>query len=113
MESSSLCVSASNTFKANGCYTRIYHKLKHRNLLIFLKILYVFPILLFAAHPKDLFFDGLKKLEQRSHKCGGLRAEYVEQIYFFNPVACCFLYRAKDLSAPLHICVPYNSQNME
>jgi hypothetical protein len=22
---------------------------------------------------------------------------------FFNPVACCFLYKAKDLSAPPHI----------
>jgi hypothetical protein len=23
----------------------------------------------FAAHPKEFFLDGLKKLEQRSHKC--------------------------------------------
>jgi hypothetical protein len=27
-----------------------------------------FPIFLFAAQPKDFFLDGLKKLEQRSHK---------------------------------------------
>jgi hypothetical protein len=27
-----------------------------------------------------------------------LRGEYVNT--FFNPVACCFLYKAKDLSAP-------------
>jgi hypothetical protein len=28
-----------------------------------------FPIFLFAAQPKEFFLDGLKKLEQRSHKC--------------------------------------------
>jgi hypothetical protein len=34
---------------------------------------------LFAAQPKELFFlAGLKKLEQRSHKCVELRGEYVE-----------------------------------
>jgi hypothetical protein len=27
-----------------------------------------FPIFLFAAQPKEFFLDGLKKLEQRSHK---------------------------------------------
>jgi hypothetical protein len=37
-----------------------------------------FPIFLFAAQPKDFFLDGLKKLEQRSHKCVELRGEYVE-----------------------------------
>jgi hypothetical protein len=37
-----------------------------------------FPIFLFAAQPKELFLDGLKKLEQRSHKCVELRGEYVE-----------------------------------
>jgi hypothetical protein len=31
------------------------------------------PISLFAAQPKELFLDGLKKLEQRSHKCVELR----------------------------------------
>jgi hypothetical protein len=59
-----------------------------------------FPIFLFAAQQKEFFLDGLKKLEQRSHKCVELRGEYVEYIYFFNPVTC-FLYKAKDLSAPL------------
>jgi hypothetical protein len=29
--------------------------------------------LLFAAQPKEFFLDGLKKLEQRSHKCVELR----------------------------------------
>jgi hypothetical protein len=32
----------------------------------------------FAAQPKEFFLDGLKKLEQRSHKCVELRGEYVE-----------------------------------
>jgi hypothetical protein len=31
------------------------------------------PIFLFAAQPKQFFLDGLKKLEQRSHKCVELR----------------------------------------
>jgi hypothetical protein len=58
-----------------------------------------FPIFRFAAQPKEFFLDGLKKLEQRSHK----RVELGEicKVHFFNPVACCFLYKAKDLSAPL------------
>jgi hypothetical protein len=30
--------------------------------------LFVFPVFLFAAQPKEFFFDVLKKLEQRSHK---------------------------------------------
>jgi hypothetical protein len=62
--------------------------------------LFLFLILLFAAQPKEFFLDGLKKLEQRNHKCVEFRGEYVEQIFFLNPVACCFLYKAKDLSAP-------------
>jgi hypothetical protein len=37
-----------------------------------------FPIFLFAAQPKEFFLDGLKKLEQRSHKRVELRGEYVE-----------------------------------
>jgi hypothetical protein len=37
-----------------------------------------FPIFLFAAQPKQFFLDGLKKLEQRIHKCVELRGEYVE-----------------------------------
>jgi hypothetical protein len=40
--------------------------------------LFLFPIFLFAAQPKELFLDGLKKLEQRSHKCVKLWGEYVE-----------------------------------
>jgi hypothetical protein len=35
-------------------------------------------LFLFAAQPKEFLLDGLKKLEQRSHKCVELRGEYVE-----------------------------------
>jgi hypothetical protein len=35
-------------------------------------------LFLFAAQPKESFLDGLKKLEERSHKCVELRGEYVE-----------------------------------
>jgi hypothetical protein len=35
-------------------------------------------LFLFAAQPKEFFLYGLKKLEQRSHKCVELRGEYVE-----------------------------------
>jgi hypothetical protein len=37
-----------------------------------------FPIFLFAAQQKEFFLDGLKKSEQRSHKCVELRGEYVQ-----------------------------------
>jgi hypothetical protein len=37
-----------------------------------------FPIFLFAAQPKEYFLDGLKKLEQRSHKRVELGGEYIE-----------------------------------
>jgi hypothetical protein len=59
-----------------------------------------FPVFIFAAQTKEIFFNGLKNLEQRGHKCMELREIYVN-IFFFNPVACCFLYTAKDLSAPV------------
>jgi hypothetical protein len=35
-------------------------------------------LFLFAAQAKEFFLDGLKKLEQRSHKFVELRGEYVE-----------------------------------
>jgi hypothetical protein len=34
-----------------------------------------------AAQPKEFFFDVLKKLEQRSHKCVELRREYVNTFF--------------------------------
>jgi hypothetical protein len=56
-------------------------------------------LLLFAAQPKDFFLDGLNKLEQRNvWSSGGICRVNI----FFNPVAC-FLYKAKDLSAPSYI----------
>jgi hypothetical protein len=48
-------------------------------------LLLLFPIFLFAAQPKEYFLNGLKKLEQRSHKCVELRGEYVESIHFSVP----------------------------
>jgi hypothetical protein len=74
--------------------------------------LFLFPIFLFAAKPKEFFLDGLKKLEQRSHKRVELRGEYVEQIQFFKPVACCFLYKAKDLSAPSYCQISYSNEHL-
>jgi hypothetical protein len=39
--------------------------------------LFLFPIFLFAAQPKEFSLDGLKKLEQQSQVCGA-HGEYVE-----------------------------------
>jgi hypothetical protein len=39
---------------------------------------FLFSIFLFATQSKDFFLDGLKKLEQRSHKYVELSGEYVE-----------------------------------
>jgi hypothetical protein len=61
--------------------------------------LFIFPIFLFAPQPEELFLDGLKKLEQRSHKYVELRINVYGKYRVFNPVACCFLYKAKDFSA--------------
>jgi hypothetical protein len=38
-------------------------------------------LFLFAAQPKDFFLDGLKKLEQRNHKCVELRGEYANTFF--------------------------------
>jgi hypothetical protein len=35
--------------------------------------LFLFPIFVFAAQPKEFFWVGLKKLEQRNYKCVELR----------------------------------------
>jgi hypothetical protein len=56
-----------------------------------------FSIFLFAAQSKEFILDGLKKLEQQSHKCVALRREYVNT-FVFSSVTCCFIYKAKDLS---------------
>jgi hypothetical protein len=53
------------------------YKTAYAGVLISL-LLFLFPIFLFAAQAKQFFLDGLKKLEQRSHKNVELRGEYVE-----------------------------------
>jgi hypothetical protein len=80
----------------SSCLSRTF-KSSHR---VYVGVLISLWLFLFAAQPKEFFLDGLKNLEQRSHKCVELRGEYVEQIHFFYPVACCFLYKAKHLLAP-------------
>jgi hypothetical protein len=50
----------------------------------------------FAAQPKEFFLDGLNKIEQQSHKCVELRGGICRVNTVFNPVACCFLHKAKD-----------------
>jgi hypothetical protein len=59
----------------------------------------LFRIFLFAAQPKELSLDDLKKVQQGSQKSVELRGEYVNTL-LFNPVASFFLYKAKDLSGP-------------
>jgi hypothetical protein len=44
----------------------------------YVEMLISLSLFLFAAQPKEFFLDGLKKLEQRSHKCVELKGEYVE-----------------------------------
>jgi hypothetical protein len=51
-----------------------------------------------AAQLKEFSLDGLKKLEQRSHKSVELGGGGTCKYTFFNPLPCCFPYKAKDLS---------------
>jgi hypothetical protein len=44
----------------------------------YVKVLINLWLFLFAAQLNEFFLDGLKNLEQRSHKCVELRGEYVE-----------------------------------
>jgi hypothetical protein len=41
-----------------------------------------FCIFVFAAQPKEFYLDGLKKLEQRSHKCVELGGIYRVNTFF-------------------------------
>jgi hypothetical protein len=41
--------------------------------VIYVGVLISFWLFLFAGHPKEFFLDGLKKLEERSHKWLELR----------------------------------------
>jgi histone-lysine N-methyltransferase SETMAR len=43
----------------------------------------------FAEQSKEFLLDGLKKLEQQSHKCVKLRWNVKSKYTFFKPVACC------------------------
>jgi hypothetical protein len=71
--------------------------------IIYVGMLISFWLFLFAAQPKEFSLDGLKKLEQRSHKCVELKRGICRvNTFCFNPVACWFLYKAKDLSALPH-----------
>jgi hypothetical protein len=60
-------------FITNDRVTMLYQI--HR---LYVGVLISLWLFLFAAQPKEFFLDGLKKLEQRSHKCVELRGEYVE-----------------------------------
>jgi hypothetical protein len=68
----------------------------------YVEVLISLWLLIFVAQPKEFFLDGLEKLEQRSRKCVELRGNIQNKYIFFKPVACCFLYKAKDLSAPVY-----------
>jgi hypothetical protein len=73
---------------------------------LYVGVLISLRLFLFAAQPKEFFLDGLKKLEQQSHKCVELRGGICRvNTFFFNPLAC-FLYKAKDLSAPSYTSIP-------
>jgi hypothetical protein len=72
-----------------------------------------FHIFLFAAQPKEFFLDGLKKFEQRSYKCVGGSGGICRVNTFFYPVACCFLYKDKDLSDPLVSTNVLNKQSLD
>jgi hypothetical protein len=57
----------------------IYWTLITRNYKeLYIGVLISLWLFLFAAQPKEFFLDGLKKLEQQSHKCVELRGDYVE-----------------------------------
>jgi hypothetical protein len=53
-------------------------KLKVMPSVIYVGVLISLWLFLFAAQPKEFFLDGLKKLEQQSHKCAELKGEYIE-----------------------------------
>jgi hypothetical protein len=54
------------------------NRINRLGFVIYIGVLISFWLFLFAAQPKEFFLDGLKKLEQQSHKCVELRGEYVE-----------------------------------
>jgi hypothetical protein len=63
-----------------------------------------FPISYFpiCSTTKIIFLGWVKEVRtMKSYVCGAQVEICRVKIFFFNPVACCFLYKAKDLSAPL------------
>jgi hypothetical protein len=63
-------------------------------------------LFLFSTQPKHFILDALKKLEQRRHQCVELGGGGICGVNtFFQPPACCFPYKAKDLSAPFRMIV--------
>jgi hypothetical protein len=61
---------------ADGVSLLVGNVKKSQNLYV--GVLISLWLFLYAAQPKETFFDGLKKLDRRSHKCVKLRREYVE-----------------------------------
>jgi hypothetical protein len=57
----------------------------HLRMTYYVGLLISLWLLLFAAHSKEFFLDGLKKLEQRSHKRLEFRGEYVNTFFFSIP----------------------------
>jgi hypothetical protein len=61
-----------------SCLPIVLHQDNGEPILWYADKCLAFTIFLFAAQPKEFFLDGLKNLEQRSHKCVELRGEYIE-----------------------------------
>jgi hypothetical protein len=59
-------------------YAVFVNRFSASNAVKYVRVLISPWLFLFSAQPKEFFLDGLKKLEQRSHKCVELRGEYVE-----------------------------------
>jgi hypothetical protein len=48
-----------------------------------------------------MFLGWVKEVRTTKSQMCEPQGEYVEKMHVSNPVACCFLYKAKDLSAHL------------
>jgi hypothetical protein len=67
------------------------------------------PIFLFAAQPKELYLDGLNRLEQRSHKCVELKGGIYRVNTFFQSRSLFFSLQSQRIISPLrtstHPCI--------
>jgi hypothetical protein len=61
--------------------------------------LFLFLIFLLAVQPKEFFLDGLKELEQQSHKCVELRGGICKYI-FSIPQLVAFFIKPKTYEPP-------------